>query len=87
MNKLSFGGSPLHCIPTCALGEKKKKKRRRMGIKGREDEEGMEKGDGVREKRHERMMERGIRSRGDVPQQTHMTCSHSLVMSFRMTVI
>lgn len=62
-------------------------KKRRMGIKRREDEEGMEKGDGVREKRHERMMEGGKRSRGEVPQQTHMTCSHSPVMTFRMTVI
>lgn len=31
----------------------------RMGIKGREDEEGMEKGDGVSEKRDESMMEGG----------------------------
>lgn len=62
-------------------------KKRRMGIKRREDEEGMEKGDGVREKRNERMMEGGKRSRGEVPQQTHMTCSHSPVMTFRMTVI
>ena len=44
VSKVSFGGFPLYCIPT-ALGEKW-----RMGIKEREDEEGMEKGDGVREK-------------------------------------
>ena len=60
----------------------------RIGIKGWEDEEGMEKGDGVREKRDERMMEGGIRSEGEVSQQTQMTCSHSPqpVMSFLMTV-
>ncbi len=61
----------------------------RMGIKGREDERGMEKGDGGREKWDERLMEGGRRSEEEEPQQTHMTCSHSLqpVMSFLMTLM
>lgn len=75
-----LGGFPLRCVHTSKNGG--------WELKGGRGEEGVEKGNGVREKRDERMMERGKRSEGEVSRQTHMTCSHSPqpVMSSLMTV-
>lgn len=56
-----------------------------MGIKGWEDEEGMEKGDQMKE----RWREGKKKVKGEVSQHTHTTCGHSLqpAMSFLMTVM